>query len=322
MHLSSLRFHSVSFLGFALPQCCLLDFLWLRYSSCSKKCSQISYSDEEFRVLTWTFSLPLSAIARTFYRKQFSPDTCWWFSFSTRWSSERFIKDRTTSFWNRTFTSSKPRPSAKSSHMISSSLLWKELKICIRDLDQRKKGSIAVLGEIFVLINSFNCRIIIIPLAKEKLFIEKLKVDPSLHAVYGKSLDIAFYMNQISNTSKVNICKEVFLTIPVVVYARQDCYLLGALNKHIDNLKASGLIDSWAAQDIRKNHEIKPETSQPKVLQLYDFKGSFYILTIGWLLGFAAFVSEHVTKMFFRKLCSRWGFCVQENPSNLIIRCS
>lgn len=135
---------------------------------------------------------------------------------------------------------------------------------------------------------------------QRKDIFQGFKVDASLKVVMGKSKDTVHYLNQISNTTKTAFCKEVFMTIPVVVYTRQDFYLLNALNDRINELRASGLIDFWASLDI-KRAENKPESPHPRTLKLEDFKGSFYIAIIGWVVGVSTLVCEFIVRSFYER---------------------
>lgn len=126
-------------------------------------------------------------------------------------------------------------------------------------------------------------------------YVEQLKTDPSLKLAFGKSLDAAYYINQISNTSRATICSEVFMTVPIVIYARQEFYLLNTINERIQQLSASGLIDFWASQDVNIGLLKAKEIFYPKVLNFKEFKGSFYVLSIGCVLGVLVFMFELFT---------------------------
>jgi hypothetical protein len=90
-------------------------------------------------------------------------------------------------------------------------------------------------------------------------------------------------------------CKEIFISIPVVIYMRKDFYLWEMINKRISELNAAGLIDYWHLQSIRKKTETKKST-QPKILTLKRVNGSFQLLLGGLCISFLIFFVEAVIK--------------------------
>lgn len=99
-----------------------------------------------------------------------------------------------------------------------------------------------------------------------------------------------FYTNQ--NTGNLQkFCKEVFMMIPQVFYTQKDFYLIEELNKEIEILKASGLIDFWYHQFIDKITKVKDFRHQ-SALTLKKFQGCFEILLLGSFLSFLVFLCE------------------------------
>jgi hypothetical protein len=80
------------------------------------------------------------------------------------------------------------------------------------------------------------------------------------------------------------------MLLPEVIYARKNYFLLDELNKHIENLKAAGLIELWHKQ----NFNIKQQDERPglKALSLDDFRGCFYLFLCGVLSSLAVFCGE------------------------------
>lgn len=115
-----------------------------------------------------------------------------------------------------------------------------------------------------------------------------------------RSLLRTLYYNQISSKiSRFVICKEVFMTIPIVLYAVKDFYLLDSLNDKIKMLKASGLIDKWHYHNIKKNF-IKTDTTKiPEVLTVQNLMGCFQLLFFGCIFGQVVFTLE----CFLKKCC-------------------
>lgn len=133
-----------------------------------------------------------------------------------------------------------------------------------------------------------------------KNYIKRLTTDASLKVVVGRSSITAHYLNQMSRSAKNAISREVFMTVPIVIYSRQDFYLLNSINEEIEQLKASGLIDFWTYQSVKRD-KTPTISSLPKALQVKHFKGSFYIVALGWSVSFAAAVCECFIKKLPRK---------------------
>jgi hypothetical protein len=74
---------------------------------------------------------------------------------------------------------------------------------------------------------------------------------------------------------------------------KQDFYLLEVIDKQIKYLTPSGLIEFWGSQHITI-YQTTREVFYPKALSLLQFRGSFYIIMIGWLLSFASFLAETI----------------------------
>lgn len=147
----------------------------------------------------------------------------------------------------------------------------------------------------------------------ETQYIDRIGSDPNFKGAYGQSLIRILYFDQISPNRKkgrFKICKEIFLTIPVVIYTKKNFYLLDALNEKIDILKASGLIDFWHFQDIDERLLNVKETRDPKVLTINHLSGCFQILFLGYFASFVVFAFE-LLLVKVRKASDR-DFCVKK----------
>lgn len=134
--------------------------------------------------------------------------------------------------------------------------------------------------------------------SKEKtVLLHNIQNDPSFKGAYFMSLFRALYLNNLrSRKQRFEICKEVFVTTPEVIYTRKYFYLLDELSKGINGLKASGLMSYWNTQEDKK---IDNENSL-KSLTLNDYKGCFFILFSGFVVGFVLFFVEILLKMVKR----------------------
>lgn len=119
----------------------------------------------------------------------------------------------------------------------------------------------------------------------------KIPSDSSLRGTYASSLLRVLYENQ-NNPKELRqtFCKEIFMTIPVVIYTQKDFYLLKSINRRIELLRDSGLINFWQKQDFSRLHKVK--SNQPKVMKLKNLLGCFQILVFGCGCGFVVFIIE------------------------------
>jgi hypothetical protein len=102
------------------------------------------------------------------------------------------------------------------------------------------------------------------------------------------------------------MCKEPFLTLPVVIYARKNFFLLEAINERIEILKASGLLEFWLFEDIDRNFIKVKATTELKVFSLEHLSGSFLIYLSMMFGCFVVFLVENVVGVC-RKLEERRG---------------
>lgn len=141
---------------------------------------------------------------------------------------------------------------------------------------------------------------------QKKYFSRKIQSDPSFKGAYGRSLIKTLYFNQFGPKDLRNhICMDIFMTIPVIIHAVKNFYLLDALNDNIDALKAGGLIDYWNFQYVDKRYLNSQELESAKVLMFYQLEGCFKILMFGCIASFAVFMCEFFVafidiKIFFR----------------------
>ena len=112
----------------------------------------------------------------------------------------------------------------------------------------------------------------------------RMKIDENITAAYEESILRSIYRSQTLNF-KLHICKEVFMTIPEVIYTKMDFFLLPAINEKINILVSSGLVDFWSYENINRLKLREKDKKYPEVLCLDQFKGCFGILMIGIVLS-------------------------------------
>lgn len=105
------------------------------------------------------------------------------------------------------------------------------------------------------------------------------------------------YDNQQNPQTQLKFFKNVFITVPIVIYVKKEFYLLKALNDKIRYLKASGLVKFWHFQDVEQRFlDPKNQDDHPKVLNFKMFIGCFQVLSLGCILSCFVFIFEKTCK--------------------------
>lgn len=124
-------------------------------------------------------------------------------------------------------------------------------------------------------------------------YLSKIQSDPFFKGAYVRSLSITQYRNRISKKNRrFIICKEIFQTVPVVLYAKKDFYLLEALGGKLTIFRESGLIEFWHLQHLEKKSKAFKSTHRPKVLDMDHLMGCFQLLYFGFVLSFVVLSLE------------------------------
>lgn len=132
-----------------------------------------------------------------------------------------------------------------------------------------------------------------VPIENREAFLEKIQTDPDFKGVCVRSLTRILYVNQMRPLNKrFKICKEIFLTVPVVIYTRKNFYLLDEINSKISLLSSSGLNEYWLYQDVDKEFLNYREAKTRQSLTLENLSGSFHIVLIGSVISFVVFLTE------------------------------
>jgi hypothetical protein len=107
------------------------------------------------------------------------------------------------------------------------------------------------------------------------------------------------YYKLIGNgTLNLMICREVFLTIPTVIYTTRNFYLLDAINEQIEAFNAAGLIDYWHSLAFDRRHMRVDDSKQPKVLTVRHVSGIFEVWVAGCVISSLVLIIEC--------LCAAW----------------
>lgn len=105
------------------------------------------------------------------------------------------------------------------------------------------------------------------------------------------------YQYSMKNITDFRICRENFMTIPIVIYVKKGFYLLEAMNDKIESLIAAGLIEYWHSLSYTK--ALLADTGNtPQVLTFNHLSGSFYIWMCGCFVSFMALICEFIVGKF------------------------
>ncbi len=124
--------------------------------------------------------------------------------------------------------------------------------------------------------------------------------DPNFKGAFFRTYTGILYQNQQNfNQTRFLLCKEKFLTIPVVIYVRKKFYLLHSFNELIYNLGASGLLGYWQSEIIDSRYLNIIDYHEPTAIELQHLSGGFMVLLLGALVALIAFVGEILHKKFW-----------------------
>lgn len=128
----------------------------------------------------------------------------------------------------------------------------------------------------------------------------KIRDDPNFRGAFGRSFFKTLYDQQISpDNTRNRICKEPFMTVPIIIYTKKDFYLLDKINEKIEFLKASGLIDFWHYQEVKKGAMFEAEFKGPRTLKIEHLLGCFQILLYGCFISLIILALEFLLSVIF-----------------------
>lgn len=131
--------------------------------------------------------------------------------------------------------------------------------------------------------------------------------DSSFKGAVLRPLTTILYYNQLSYKNKkpiYHICKEPFMSLPVVIYVKKNFYLTKAINRKIGIFQAAGLIEYWNSQGLDKEflmaQAFHVETF-PEKLTVDHLTGCFILLSGGLIVAITVFTFEIAVKFVRRK---------------------
>lgn len=123
----------------------------------------------------------------------------------------------------------------------------------------------------------------------------KQTLNPNFNGVILRTLIEVLHKNRESYPNfHFKIMKSPFLSVPIVFYFPKNFYLISAIDRQIQALQSSGLIEYWMYREHFDEILLKLRNPQqsPKQLEMEHLTISFKILGLGLALAFAIFVVE------------------------------
>jgi hypothetical protein len=97
---------------------------------------------------------------------------------------------------------------------------------------------------------------------------------------------------EISNGSSIRYCKESVLTFNIVIYFRKHFFLRSEINKIIDHLLSSGIIEYWVKNEFENRAGNDDKDKSPRNLNLDDLRGPFILMLVLHGVSLIVFILE------------------------------
>lgn len=110
-----------------------------------------------------------------------------------------------------------------------------------------------------------------------------------------------YYKLITNNSFDLTIGREVFMTIPTVIYTTRNYYLLCAINEKIESFNAAGLIDYWHSLAFDRKHRKGEVSRHPKILTFTQLSGGFELFAAGCLVSTVIFIYECFSSLWKTK---------------------
>lgn len=113
--------------------------------------------------------------------------------------------------------------------------------------------------------------------------------------------EVLYLFNQQPRFNDMFVCKEVFMSVPIVIFTAKDSFLIDALNEKIGYLKSAGLIEYWHMNMLEKSKMEPKQSKIPKVIRTRHLSGCFQVWIAGLALSTFILIFEVVVKKMFGK---------------------
>lgn len=148
------------------------------------------------------------------------------------------------------------------------------------------------------LISKFHFSSIIVSEAERIFYLGKILNDTSFRGAVSISILRLKSLNQ-HLPIPYKMCKEPIEIASFAILTKKNYALLWYLNKKIEDLKSSGLVDYWISKTFTDKKSIEESA---KVISIDDLIGTFQVLVFGVILSCSAFAMELITKVVTVKI--------------------
>lgn len=112
---------------------------------------------------------------------------------------------------------------------------------------------------------------------------------------------------EIYNGSDIKYCKETLVTFSVVFYYRKHFYLRDEIDKKIDSLLSSGIIDHWIKSSYKYYGYRNYKDNYPRKLTFNDLLGPFCALIMFHAFSFVVFAMEVIINRSKANILKKFG---------------
>lgn len=118
----------------------------------------------------------------------------------------------------------------------------------------------------------------------------------SYNGAISYSIYDVWYLNQNINDPihRFTTCKEILLSVPVVIFTKKDFFLLNVLNEKIERFQTSGLIEYWHKKCFNGELLRSKPSLIPQVITIYKLLGCFQIWLGGLIVAVFVFIVEFI----------------------------
>lgn len=128
---------------------------------------------------------------------------------------------------------------------------------------------------------------------------KKLKSSSFKGVFIASSNEVLFSNQKRYFDFKYKACKEIFVTMSIVMYFRKNFFLTQAINHVISNLESGGLIEHWHFNYIdKKFSQTDKNQNDAKQITVEHLLGCFQLWGVGCLIAFTCFIIEIIRFSF------------------------
>lgn len=130
-------------------------------------------------------------------------------------------------------------------------------------------------------------------------------IDPRQKVAYLLTVFDLIWKSNNNKKIELKLCRERLKTDSVVIYYPKNFYLIKAIDRKIEKLIASGLIEHWVKTLVSLRQTVLRGINDPKPLSMSHLTGTFLVYLIGCLLSSTVFVFE-ITVRCARRPRRQW----------------